>query len=71
MYTPLHASWVNQVEIWFSILQRRVLKYGSFRSSEELRRSVLAFIRHWNQHEAHPFRWTFRGVRKKVAAQAA
>jgi transposase len=63
VYTPLHASWVNQVELWFSILQRRLLKYGSFRSVDHLNRAVLGFIEHWNLIEGHPFRWTFRGVR--------
>ena len=61
VYTPLHASWVNQIEIWFSILQRRVLRYGSFENRAELRRDVLSFIRHWNERLAHPFRWTFSG----------
>lgn len=61
VYTPLHASWVNQVEIWFGILQRRVLRHGSFTSTRELDAAVLAFIDHWNMHEAHPFRWRFRG----------
>lgn len=61
VHTPLHASWVNQIEIWFSILQRRVIKHGSFDSRPELRSAVLGFIRHWNQHLAHPFRWTFSG----------
>jgi transposase len=71
VHTPLHASWVNQVELWFSILQRRVLKHGSFGSRDELTRAVLGFVRHWNRFEAHPFRWTFRGVRRTVHAQAA
>ncbi len=61
VYTPLHASWVNQVEIWFGILQRRVLKHGDFRTPAELSARVMAFISHWNRREAHPFRWTFRG----------
>jgi transposase len=61
VYTPIHASWVNQIEIWFGILQRRVLRYGDFRSTAELERNLVAFVRHWNTHEAHPFRWTFRG----------
>jgi transposase len=61
VHTPLHASWVNQIEIWFSILQRRVLRYGSFDSVTALARDVLGFIRHWNRAEAHPFRWTFAG----------
>jgi hypothetical protein len=61
VHTPLHASWVNQVEIWFSILQRRILRYGSFESVKGLAGDVLGFIRHWNRHEARPFRWTFAG----------
>lgn len=61
VYTPLHASWVNQVEVWFSILERRVLRHGSFKSKAEQAGAVHGFIDHWNQHEARPFRWTFRG----------
>lgn len=61
VYTPLHASWVNQVEVWFSILERRVLRHGSFKSKAEQALAVHGFIDYWNQHEAHPFRWTFRG----------
>jgi transposase len=61
VYTPKHASWMNQIEVWFSILQRRVLRYGSFVSTRQLEREVVGFIRHWNRAEAHPFRWTFTG----------
>lgn len=61
VYTPLHASWVNQVEVWFSILQRRVLRHGTFDSVAKLKTSVLGFISHWDRAEAHPFRWTFTG----------
>ena len=61
VYTPLHASWVNQVEIWFSILQRRVLKHGSFSSPSDLEAAVMAFIRHWNEVERRPLRRRFRG----------
>jgi transposase len=61
VYTPLHASWVNQIEIWFSILQRRVLRHGCFDSVSDLREQVLAFIRYWNRFEAHPFNWKFSG----------
>ncbi|MBI2392303.1 MAG: IS630 family transposase, partial [Deltaproteobacteria bacterium] len=68
VYTPLHASWVNQVEIWFGILARRVLKHASFKNADQLARTVMAFIDHWNEHEAHPFRWTFRGRFKRRAA---
>lgn len=61
VYTPLHASWVNQIEIWFGLLQRRILRYGSFRSLEELEASLLGFVDYWNTFEAHPWKWTFRG----------
>ncbi len=61
VHTPLHASWVNQIEIWFSILQRRLLRHGSFESVADLRNQVLAFIRYWNRFEAHPFNWKFSG----------
>ena len=73
IYTPLHASWVNQIEIWFSILQRRVLRYGSFESLGDLREQVLAFIRYWNRYDARPFRWRFAGkfVRPSSSLAAA
>lgn len=65
IYTPKHASWMNQVEIWFSILHRRVLKYGSFDSPSAQKAHVEGYIRHWNRHERHPFRWTWRTDRRK------
>jgi transposase len=65
-YTPRHASWMNQVEIWFSILVRKLLKRGSFVSVEELRTKVLAFIDYFNRTMAKPFRWTYTG--KPLAA---
>lgn len=61
-YTPTHGSWLNQIELWFGILSRRVLKNGSFESVYELERAVLAFIEQWNECEAHPFRWTYEGT---------
>jgi transposase len=61
VYTPVHASWLNQIEIWFSILQRRVLRYGSFDNARELEAAVVGFIDYWNRYEAHPFRWKFSG----------
>lgn len=61
VYTPKHASWLNQIEIWFSILQRRVVRYGDFVDVNDLARKLIAFVRYWNRHEAHPFGWTFRG----------
>jgi transposase len=60
VYTPKHASWVNQIEIWFSILARKTLKHASFASKRELEAAVRRFIREWNR-QAHPFRWKFRG----------
>ena len=51
----------NQVECWFSILARRVLRRGSFASKEDLRGKVLAFIRYFNDVLAKPFRWTYAG----------
>jgi len=60
-YTPKHASWVNQIECYFSILQRASLNRGSFTSQEQLRQTVINFVRHWNDHDAHPFKWTFTG----------
>lgn len=71
LYTPLHASWVNQIELWFSILQRRVLKHASFRTTDELNHAVLGFIKHWNRIEAHPFHWTFRRPCRTVQQLAA
>ena len=60
VYTPIHASWMNQVEIWFSILHRRIIKYGDFASAAEQAQRVNGFIKHWNLVERHPFRWTWR-----------
>lgn len=70
-YTPIHASWVNQIEIFFGILHRRVLRHGVFDSLDELDRAIEAFIAHWNRHEAHPFRWTFKGYPLQRQAKAA
>ena len=58
--TPTHTSWLNQIERWFSILVRRVLKRGNFASLDALRERILAFIAYFNQ-TARPFRWTYRG----------
>ncbi|MGA9523272.1 MAG: IS630 family transposase [Myxococcaceae bacterium] len=71
VHTPLHASWVNQIEVWFSILQRRVLRHGSFSGWTSLRSAVLGFIAHWNRAEAHPFRWTFAGRFDEPSSAAA
>jgi transposase len=60
-YTPKHSSWMNQIEIWLSILTRKVLKRGSFASVEDLHQKVLAFIEYYNRTMAQPFRWTYTG----------
>ena len=60
-YTPKHASWMNQVEIWFSILVRKVLKRGNFTSIEDLKAKVLAFIDYYQRTMAKPFKWTYKG----------
>ncbi|NCT22296.1 IS630 family transposase, partial [bacterium] len=59
--TPKHASWMNQIEIWFSILVRKVLKRGNFTSVDDLKRKVLAFIEYYNRTMAKPFKWTYQG----------
>ena len=60
-YTPKHASWMNQIEIWLSILTRKLLRRGSFLSIEDLQATVLAFIAYYNRTMAKPFRWTYTG----------
>ncbi len=70
-YTPLHASWVNQVELFFARVQRRVLRYASFDSVGQLETEVMDFIHHWNDHERKPYRWKFRGYPLEDAKQAA
>ena len=60
-YTPKHASWMNQIEIWFSILVRKVLKRGNFTSIDDLKTKVLDFIDYFNQTMAKPFKWTYQG----------
>lgn len=63
IYTPTHASWMNQIEVWFSILERRLLRHGDFYDAAHMAHRVHSFIHHWNRHEAHPFRWTWRSDR--------
>jgi DDE superfamily endonuclease len=60
-YTPKHASWMNQIEIWFSILSRKLLKRGNFLSVADLKTTVLAFVAYFNRTMAKPFRWTYQG----------
>jgi hypothetical protein len=60
-YTPKHSSWLNQIEIWLSILVRKLLKRGSFTSVEDLQARVFAFIDYYNRTMAKAFKWTYLG----------
>jgi hypothetical protein len=61
VYVPKHASWLNQIELWFSILVRRLLKRASFTSVADLKQRVLDFINYFNSVLAKPFKWTYTG----------
>jgi hypothetical protein len=61
VYTPRHSSWLNQIEIWFSILVRRLLARASWPSLTHLREGILAFIAYYNRLCEGPFRWTYKG----------
>jgi transposase len=61
VYVPKHTSWLNQIEIWFGILVRRVIKRGNFTSVKDLRDKILAFIEYFNKTLAKPFKWTYTG----------
>ena len=65
-FTPKHASWLNQIELWFSILVRKLLRRGHFLSKEDLKTKLHAFIGYFNATLAKPFRWTYQG--KPLAA---
>lgn len=60
-YTPKHCSWLNQIEIWFSILMRRRIKRSSFDSEGDLASKILDFIAYYNDTMAKPFKWTYKG----------
>ena len=61
VFTPRHASWMNQIEIWFGILARKLLRRASFMSVAELLERVRRFIGYFNETMAKPFRWTYGG----------
>ncbi len=60
-YTPKHSSWLNQIEIWFSILVRKLLRRASFASQDDLKNRILNFIEYFNKTMAKPFKWTYKG----------
>jgi len=57
-FTPKHASWLNQVECWFSIISKKVLRRGSFDDKKALAKALLDYVAHWNE-TAHPFAWAY------------
>lgn len=65
-FTPKHCSWLNQIEIWFSILMRKLLRRSSFTSQSDLKAKILAFVDYFNRTMAKPFKWTYKG--KPLAA---
>lgn len=69
-FTPVHCSWMNQVEQWFSIFQRKRLRIADFDSKEQLQSKIDQFIREWNEH-AHPFNWSAQSVAKVMAKSPA
>jgi transposase len=69
-FTPVHCSWMNQVEQWFSILQRKRLHIVDFASKDQLRLNLEQLIHEWNQ-QAHPFNWSTKSVAKVMAKAPA
>lgn len=61
VYIPKHTSWLNQIECWFSILMRRLIRRGSFTSTDDLHQRILAFVSYFNRTMAKPFQWQFQG----------
>jgi len=59
-YTPKHCSWLNQIEIWFGILMKKVIKRGNFTSKKDLKDKIFSFIDYFNKTLAKPFKWTYR-----------
>jgi hypothetical protein len=60
-FTPQHGSWLNQVELWFSVLARRFLKRGDFCSAQDVETRLMDYLEDYNTHQAHPYRWTYTG----------
>ena len=66
IYTPKHCSWLNQVEIWFSILSKKLIKWGNFKSKADLKEQLEKFIEYFNKTMAKPFKWTFKGFPLRI-----
>ncbi len=69
-FTPVHCSWMNQIEQWFSIIQRKRFRLVDFASKEDLESKIMQFIGEWNER-AHPFNWTTKSVAKVMSARDA
>lgn len=65
-FTPKHCSWLNQIELWFGTLWRKLLKRGNFDSVESLIAQIKAFIFNYNRIYVHPYRWTWAGTPLKM-----
>ena len=65
-YTPTYSSWLNQVELWFSKIERDVMARGIFTSVPDLRRKLMKYIHHYNK-AAKPFRWAYADPSKRIA----
>lgn len=65
-FTPKHCSWLNQIEIWFGILMRKLLRRANFLSQSDLKTRIFEFIEYFNRTMAKPFQWTYKG--KALAA---
>ena len=66
-YTPTYSSWLNQVEIWFSKIQRQIIARGVFSSVDDLARKIMRFIRHYNK-TATPIRWRYADEKKRISS---
>ena len=69
-YTPTYSSWLNQVEIWFSKIQRDLIGRGIFTSTTDLRRKLMAYVRLHNKH-CQPFEWTYRNTNRRIHVNAS
>ena len=67
-FTPVHCSWMNQIEQWFGILQRKRFRIADFASKADLKAKIEQFIEEWNAH-AHPFKWTTKSVAKVMSGE--
>ncbi|NJO01868.1 MAG: DDE endonuclease [Bacteroidia bacterium] len=69
VYTPRHCSWLNPIENWFARLQKQVIRYGNFASTENLKNKMIDYIRYYNKYEAKPLNWKFKGFVKNKEIQ--